>query len=282
MLCSSQVCKCFTENTEDCVKRSLRVGSHHLESNSIDTWKLDRLLDGDFLRLEATGLGDDDGQDPILQASLDILRIHAGWEGPCAGEAAIRSFRQPVLGVVVGWLRGILRWFLGYGITSLGGSGCWSSGSWSRRFFRAILDGSIELGGRRGLIGLRSSRDLSGFGWFGLAGPIGMAAYRESLAIIPLDVDIIAGDTREVSMELIGVLRFADVEPWLERADALRRSREAMACRSDSVVVEHPEKRGELLERSEEGHVDRRWVGMDVSRSNGSRKLLRESADLRS
>jgi hypothetical protein len=193
---------------------------HESNSANVGDWllKVD-LLDVDLLRLERAGLGDDDGEDAVLQASLDILGVHAGGEGPSPGEATIGPLRKPVLGLILGGFADLLRRLRSH-ITSLRGGGGGSSRAWRRGLLLAVLNGSLVSlggsGGLSGLVGRGSLGALSRFRWLGLAVAMRVSTYGEGLAVLPLDIDVLAGDAREIAMEFIGVPGLADIKPGLE------------------------------------------------------------------
>lgn len=59
------------------------------------------LLDVDLARLGSLSLGDDNAQDAVLEAGLDIILVDASWEGERAVELANRTLADPVFGLRV-------------------------------------------------------------------------------------------------------------------------------------------------------------------------------------
>src|ERR1700712_5455095 len=59
--------------------------SHLLNNNSPGRWY--------------DSFGDDDGEDAVLQAGLDVLLLDSDWEFEAAAEGSGATFRDPVLGL---------------------------------------------------------------------------------------------------------------------------------------------------------------------------------------
>jgi len=81
--------------------------------------------------------------------------------------------------------------------------------------------------------------------WTRLVAGLGAARDGESVAISPFDVDVLLVDAWKFAMEGVFILRLADVELWLERAQRLH-FREATAGEV-GVVVHQPEDWWELV-----------------------------------
>ena len=83
----------------------------------------------------------------------------------------------------------------------------------------------------------------------------------QSVVVRPFDVDVLLLDTRELTVKLVGIFGFFDVELWCERADALDLTvdvPESLAV----VLVEETEDGSELLSEAwEERHCC--WSGCE-------------------
>lgn len=80
------------------------------------------------------------------------------------------------------------------------------------------------------------------------------AADGEGVAIGPFDVDVLLLDSRQLAVQLVGVLHLLDVKLGREGAQAGVEAAEVVLPRRLIVVVNETEDRGEFLEAWEERH----------------------------
>lgn len=154
------------------------------------------LLNGDLLRLSGLRLRNDDAENAILEAGLDIVVVDWGWEGEGAMVLANRAFSDPVA-------TGILRFLLHLLFTS---------GSYGRLSLLGAL--TLVFDGRLVRLLLALNEALR---WRTTLRPMfGAAGDREGIRALPLDVDILLLDAGELAVKFIGLLGLFDIEAWLE------------------------------------------------------------------
>ena len=163
------------------------------------------LIDIDALGLVARSLGDHDAEDPILQARLDRILVHARGEAERAMELANRALRDPVLGTTNLPLSFPLR------------SNNLPSPSLLPLVFFVVLHSRFMALPRIRHV----TRDASvGFiGPFGGILALGAAFDDQRMRVGELDVHVFLLDAGQLALELVGGLVFAYVEFGLEGAD---------------------------------------------------------------
>jgi len=197
-------------------------------------------------------LGNSDTQDTVLQAGLNTILVDAAGEAESAGELANGTFRDPILLLrllLLLLLLLLLSSVLGNSASFLGLLGFLILDRDLVRLAAFLLllaafgDGTARLGPILNEAGGRSAR---------LVGALDLAMDHDGLWLGELNVDILALDARELAVQLVGVLRLADVElgvemPRCEAALAVGGSRVGVAALAPVVVkvVEQTEERGE-------------------------------------
>jgi len=159
------------------------------------------LVDGDAARLVLLRLGDDNGEDTILEGGAHCVLVHPGREGEAAGELANVALRQPVFGIV-GLLLVILLCNLA-------------------RFVVVILVFVLVFGLFLdcGLVGVASSLptlcDVARGRRARLVGALDPAPDVDCLGLGEFDLDILLAHTGELAVEFVRIPCLADVELWL-------------------------------------------------------------------
>jgi hypothetical protein len=199
---------------------------HHVEAK--DTERVfDILVNSDASGLVLLSLGDDDGEDAILEVGADLVLVHAGWEVEAARELANTALGEPVLGLV-GRLAALH--FRGLGGGGTGGCACCLGARLVRLGLVFVFDsrlarvlGLLTLGDSTAhssvleLAGRRSASGVSAFGF---------AADEQSLRLSELDGHIVLANAWELAVEFVGVGDFTDIELGLE----LRESSPTAVC----------------------------------------------------
>ena len=156
-------------------------------------------------------------------------------------ELADRALSDPVLGPALGRLGDIL------GGISLGDGGLLVAA------LAFILDGRLLVFVLVLLVfGALVDEALGRGAAFGAV--LRAAADGEGVAIGPFDVDVLLLDSRQLAVQLVGVLHLPDVKLGREGAQAGVEAAEVVLPRRLIVVVNETEDRGEFLEAREERH----------------------------
>lgn len=197
-------------------------------------------VDVDLPRLRRLGLRNNNGQDTVLEVGLDILLVDSRREAEGAVEFADGAFSDPVPGGIG----------LPGDVGSLVGLGDGSLVLLALSALILLVLGAFVLNRRLLVLVLALALfALNETPWWlaGLGTVLDAAADCEGVAVGPFDVDILLVDARQLAVELVGFLRLADIELWLECADCSLDLWDYSAS-NPVIVVEQTEERRELLE----------------------------------
>jgi len=195
------------------------------------------LLDSNLAGLGSLRLRNNNAENAVLQTSLDGLLVDPRGEAERPVEFANRALADPVLRCIFG-LGDFFRTGLGY---------CGFFGFSAGASF--VFDGRLVVFVGAGLAFL----DEAGRALAALVVVLGAAADGEGVAIGPFDVDVLLFDTRELTMEFVGVLELLDIELRTEGAQLTHAGVEGRAG-SAVIVVQETEERREFVEAWEHRH----------------------------
>jgi hypothetical protein len=201
------------------------------------------LLDGDATSLVLLSLGHGDIEDAVLEAGGDTFLLDATGKAEAARELANASFGEPVFGLVDGLL-GVLSGNLllvGRCVGLVLGLGLIFNSGLVRVATLSLLafgDGAAH----------RSVLEVAAGRGSGSIGALDLATDVHGLRVGELDIDVLLGHARQLAMELISVVCFANVKLglpcWETGASSLALTR---------VVVEFVKKTEERSERGVRG-----------------------------
>ena len=204
---STSLCKTRT------VPRNIKVPQLHrlaqlrkpIQQFDLRVHSIRLLIDVDLPGLRFRRLLHGNGQNPILQASLDVFGIDTGREGEATVEVAHGTLRNPVfvlglLGALISLgdlLVGSLIFLLTCGVLVLS--------SW----FLVFLIPMFCVGNTARYFAARPERVT----------PLYMAFDSEGAGVGKLNVDVFLFDAGEFSKELVSFFVLADIELWSKGAD---------------------------------------------------------------
>lgn len=145
------------------------------------------LLNSDLLATGGSRLGDDNGENAILQASFDSILVDARGEAESALELADRTLVSPVAVVRLSSL-------LLLNLLRIGG---------------LVFNGGLVV---RGSLSLRLVVVFT----------LDAALHDQGLVVGEFNVDVLLGNTRELAIEVVSFIGLADIEAGVERGSSAR------------------------------------------------------------
>jgi hypothetical protein len=227
------------------MREKFEMQIHHVEIKNSEQ-AFDTSVNSDASGLVLLGLGNNNGEDAILEVGADLVLVHARREVEASRELANAALGEPVLGLVGRLVALHFRWL------GSGGAG-WSVRGLGARFVGLGL-GFVLNGCLARVSGLLALSDSTAHAIFELAsgrsasgvGAFDFAADEQSLRFSELDLHIVLADAGELAVELVGVVNFADIELGLELRESSPTAVLSSALTRVCVkVVEETEERGE-------------------------------------
>jgi hypothetical protein len=180
---------------------------------------ISNLLDRNLLGCRSSRFWNGDGKDTILQTSLDVFLVDASWEIEGAVEVANRAFGDP------------------------------------EAVFMALLANLLAAGSLRHIGGWFVF--FIGVRWT-LVFTFHMTFDHKSLWVGEFNVDLVLGQARKLTVEVVPVFGFTYIE---SRGEATHRGL-FLARSVDIIVVQKPKERGEVVNTREESHYDLMMFGI--------------------
>lgn len=230
-----------------------------------------RLVDSNAAGLMLLRLGNRDVQDTVVEAGRDSILVDTAREAESAGELANGALRDPelLLGllVLVLVLLGVLIVLLGNSALLLGLVLGMLLGIILDRDLVGLVVMLAALGNSAARLGITVLK-VAGRRSAGLVAALDVAGDDDGLRVGELNVDILAIDAWQLAVQLVRVLRLADVELWVEGAGADTPTLAAVGVRGTLdfaaivvEVVEETEERGEAWVSAIEGTREERHFG---------------------
>lgn len=211
------------------------------------------LADRNLVDLRLLRLGHHNSQDAIVEASLDTVELYPAGETESAAKLADRALLEPELGL------GLLVLVVGGSLLVLAGLGHGGGVGGLLVLGLLILDGDLV---RRVLVlaalgdGLASLavvlEETRGRGSGG-AGSLHLALDHNGLGVGELDAEVLAGNARELAVELVGIGRLADVELGGEGANGAARVAGSVLVVVVAVTLDFARVVVKVIKEAEEG-----------------------------